>query len=46
MIKQPRKLKVILGSLKHAIQPLERKNVIAPFGNKIERLADVLNGNL
>ncbi|NLM11717.1 MAG: hypothetical protein GX213_13255 [Clostridiaceae bacterium] len=45
--KAAKKIESYLGGvLKHAIQPLERKNVIAPFGNKIERLADVLNGNL
>lgn len=28
------------------IEPLERQNIIAPFGNEIERFADVLEGHL
>lgn len=32
--------------LSSVIEPLERKNIIAPFGNNIEQLADLLNGKL
>jgi len=45
--KTAKKIESYFGALlKNENEPLERRNIIAHFGNNIERLADILEGNL